>query len=134
MGRGVNSRVITLIVCAVGFILFGFGCKSNKKDKPPTSVLSFFSEKDFNIFFPQHSKFFTYHAFKKAVDEMSSIEVKIEKRGNWIYKITRIDIVTGQSAVVRQDADWPRHWKFQVIQPLYSMCQVLPCAQTVQVQ
>jgi len=107
--RGATLKISSLIVL-ITLSIMTLGCKSNKKAKPPTSVLSFFSEKDFNTLFPQHSKFFTYHAFKKAIDEMSSIEVKIEKRGNWIYKITRTDIVTGKSAVVRQDDDWDQDW------------------------
>lgn len=87
-----------------------FGCRQEKKQAPKTSIISFFSEKDFNSFFPKHSNFFTYASFKKAVKEMSGIEVKIERRGTWMYKITRTDLLSGQSIIVRQDQDWDEDW------------------------
>lgn len=100
----------TLIAFVVLVCLTGAGCKGAKRQEPVNSVLSFFSEKDFNQFFPQHSQFFTYSAFAKAIKEMAAVQVTIEKRGEWIYKITRTDKVSGQSAVVRQDKDWDEEW------------------------
>lgn len=107
---GVTLKISILTAFVASLILFGFACKQAKQQKPATSLLSFFSEKDFNQFFPQHSQFFTYAAFKKAIIEMGTVEVKIEKRGQWIYKITRTDKLSGVSTVVRQDADWDEDW------------------------
>lgn len=74
------------------------------------TMLSFFSEKEFNAFFPKHDPFFNYTAFQKAIKEMSLIKVKIEKRGNWIYKLSRTDLRTGKTTVIRQDPDWETDW------------------------
>lgn len=74
------------------------------------SILSFFTEKDFNRFFPKHNQFFSYKSFKQAVTEMSAVKIRIEKRGIWIFKITRTDQITGTSVVVRQDPDWEQDW------------------------
>lgn len=75
-----------------------------------SALLSFFSEKDFNRFFPQHNQFFSYKSLKQAVSEMSVVKIRIEKRGIWIFKITKTDLVTGKSTVVRQDPDWEQDW------------------------
>ncbi|HEY0175673.1 MAG TPA: chitinase [Pedobacter sp.] len=91
-------------------VLMVSGCKGAKKHGRVVSSLSFFSEKDFNRFFPKHDQFYTYAAFQKAIKEMSALHVEIEKRGEWIYKITRTDDLTGKSEVVRQDPDWDQDW------------------------
>lgn len=85
------------------------------------SPLPFFSAKDFNTFFPQHHKFYTYTAFEKAIREMSALKLKVEKRGNWIYKITRTDKLTGKTEIVRLDEDWDQEWAKK--QP-YSVAEV----------
>jgi hypothetical protein len=77
---------------------------------PNPSAISFFSEKDFNLFFPQHNQFFSFKSFKQAVAEMSAVKIRIEKRGIWIFKITKTDLVTGKSTVVREDPDWEQGW------------------------
>lgn len=41
---------------------------------------------------------------------MTFIKIKIEKRGDWIYKITRTDKRANKSTVVRQDKDWDEKW------------------------
>lgn len=101
-------KINVLILCFTLLSLVSAGCK--KREEPKTSILTLFSEKDFNNFFPHHSTFFTYAAFEKAVKEFSAIEVKIERRGTWMYKITRTDKVSGKSTIVRQDKDWDEDW------------------------
>ncbi len=64
------------------------------------------SEQDYNSCFPMRNKFYTYDAFAKAVSAMASVHIKIEKQGDWIYKITRTDRKTNKSIVIRQDQDW----------------------------
>ncbi|WP_316803868.1 chitinase [Pedobacter nototheniae] len=71
------------------------------------------SEKEFNLCFPTRNKFYSYSAFEAAFNEMASIKIKIEKRGDWIYKISRKDKKTGKITVVRQDKDWEENWAKQ---------------------
>ncbi|TCD11138.1 hypothetical protein EZ449_06485 [Pedobacter frigidisoli] len=68
------------------------------------------SEKDFNNCFPLRNKFYTYTAFTKAFSEISFIKIKVEKRGDWIYKITRTDKRANKTTLVRQDKDWNEVW------------------------
>lgn len=76
----------------------------------PTPFTFSFTEKDFNSFFPRHNKFYSYTAFKQAVSQLKPILISVEKRGDWIYKITRKDRKTGITKVVRQDSDWDQPW------------------------
>src|SRR6185312_2012126 len=69
-------------------------------------VSSFLTEKQFNDFFPQHDKFYSYQAFIKAIQQMSNIKIKVVKRAVSVYQITRTDKKAGKSVVVRQDEDW----------------------------
>ncbi|MVN21466.1 chitinase [Mucilaginibacter arboris] len=78
-----------------------------------TPLNIFFAEKIFNDFFPMRNKFYTYPSFLKAVKELSAVKIKVEKRDVWMYKITRTDLTTGKSTVVRQDADWNEAWAQQ---------------------
>lgn len=84
-----------------------FGQPSRPKQGTLPTVLS---EKNFNQFFPRRIKFFSYAAFSTAINQLKSIQVKVEKRGDWIYKITRTDKSTGLTKVVRQDPDWDQAW------------------------
>ena len=91
------------------FLLLSFKCGgANNKPIIPNNipVSSFLSERQFNDFFPQHDKFYSYQAFIKAIQQMSNIKIKVVKRAVSVYQITRTDKKTGKSAVVRQDEDW----------------------------
>ncbi|MBC6109803.1 chitinase [Pedobacter fastidiosus] len=101
----INFSLRVLIVIVVAFSCFGFNCKTENVGSKPV-----ISEKDFNSCFPLRNKFYTYSAFSKAVSEMSFIKIKIEKRGDWIYKITRTDKRTNKATTVRQDKDWNETW------------------------
>lgn len=74
---------------------------------PFTTILS---EKVFNDMFPQRDPFYTYTSFIRAIKELSTIVVKVEKRDTYMFRITRTDKLTGKSTVVRQDADWNEAW------------------------
>ncbi|MCZ4244523.1 chitinase [Pedobacter punctiformis] len=74
---------------------------------------SIISEKEFNLCFPLRNKFYSYAAFTSAVNEMAAVKIKIEKRGDWIYKINRTNKNTGKITVVRQDKDWDENWAKQ---------------------
>lgn len=69
----------------------------------------------YNSLFPQRDKFYTYNSLLEAVRNLSQIKVKIEKRGPFIYKITRTDKKTGKQTVVRQDKDWNEPWALQKV-------------------
>ncbi|MGN7986951.1 chitinase [Pedobacter sp. 22226] len=75
-----------------------------------SAVSGYFSEKEFNSFFPQRNKFYSYASFAKAISEISFIKIKIEKRGDWIYKITRTDKRNNKETVIRQNKDWNETW------------------------
>jgi len=95
------------------FLLFSFKCGgTNVKTIVPNNiqVSSFLNEKQFNDFFPQHDKFYSYNAFIKAIRQMSNIRVKVVKRAVSVYQITRTDKSTDKSVVVRQDEDWNEDW------------------------
>ena len=94
-------------------LLLSFKCGgANNKPIIPNNipVSSFLSEKQFNDFFPQHDKFYSYQAFIKAIQQMSNIRIKVVKRAVSVYQITRTDKKTGKSIVVRQDEDWNEDW------------------------
>ncbi len=98
-----KSKYIVILILAICLFNFGFS-----KSKP--AVPGYFSEKEFNSFFPQRNKIYSYVSFAKAVSAMSFIKIKIEKRGEWIYKITRTDKRTNKGTVIRQDKDWNETW------------------------
>jgi len=79
----------------------------------PVSFASLLSPAVFNKIFPLRNKFYTYASLSKAVQNLAQIKVQIEKRGPFIYKITRFDKRTGKQAVVRQDKDWNEAWAQQ---------------------
>ncbi|PWS31352.1 hypothetical protein DF947_12170 [Pedobacter paludis] len=101
-----NSKSL-MIKCFLATLIILFTSSFMFKTESSRPVIS---EKDFNACFPQRNKFYTYSAFSKAVSEMSFIKIKIEKRGDWIYKITRTDKRTNKSVTVRQDKDWDETW------------------------
>lgn len=75
-----------------------------------TSLSGYFSEKNFNTFFPLRDKFYTYKAFIQAYQELSKSAIKIEKHGNWIYKISITDKKLKTSKIIRLDTDWNADW------------------------
>ncbi len=55
--------------------------------------------------------FFTYEALAEAVERMKNIEVTFERReGTNLYRLTRRDKATNQSAVIRTDTDFDAEW------------------------
>lgn len=105
-----SYKAVILILAVVFFSFSGYGCRGEKGRGLRVSALNFFTEKDFNRFFPRHDPFYSYAAFRTAVREMSDLHVQIERRGNWIFKITRSNLTTGNSQIVRQDEDWDQDW------------------------
>ncbi|WP_165953196.1 chitinase [Pedobacter changchengzhani] len=83
---------------------------SFKADKKEVAKKNIISEKAFNELFPLRDKFYTYSAFINAVNAMANLKIKIEMRGDWIYKITRTDKRNNNPIVVRQDQDWETIW------------------------
>jgi hypothetical protein len=75
-----------------------------------TLLTAWFTEKQFDAFFPMRDKFYTYAAFSQAVKELGQINIKVEKRDISVYKITRINKLTGKATVVRLDPDWNEDW------------------------
>ncbi len=98
-----KNKFIIILISALFSFNFGF-------TKVPSTLTAYFSEKEFNSFFPQRNKFFSYNSFAKAISEMSLIKIKIEKRGDWIYKITRTDKRNNKETVIRIDKDWNEAW------------------------
>jgi predicted chitinase len=107
----VSTKIILIILLSV-FLFQSFKCGGTNA-KPfgnNIQVNSFLNEKQFNDFFPQHDKFYSYAAFIKAIRQMGLIRVKVVRRAVSVYQITRTDKSTGKSAVVRQDEDWNEDW------------------------
>lgn len=106
------STKITFIILFVSLLL-SFKC-GGANNTPPVNhnipVSSFLSEKQFNDFFPQRDKFYSYNAFIKAIRQMSLIRVKVVRRAVSVYQIKRTDKSTGKSTIVRQDEDWNEDW------------------------
>jgi predicted chitinase len=96
-----NLRLVKLSL----MIIFFSGCSqiALSSSIPPLSA------KDFNNLFPKKNSFYNYSSFVKAVNNMSQIKIKVERRGNWIYKITKTS-GNKQGEVVRQDIDWNQQW------------------------
>ncbi|UKT64575.1 chitinase [Pedobacter mucosus] len=94
-------------IAIMAMIYFSFGFDSITDKNFSQSIIS---EKDFNAAFPLRNQFYSYNALKKAINNMAFISVKIEKRGDWIYKITRTDKQTKKSILIRQDPDWNETW------------------------
>jgi hypothetical protein len=106
------STKVTFIILFTSLLL-SFKC-GGANNNPPVGhnipVSSFLSEKQFNDFFPQRDKFYSYNAFIKAIRQMSLIRVKVMRRAVSVYRITRTDKSTGKSTIVRQDEDWNEDW------------------------
>ncbi len=109
------KKIIFLSTFAFMLLLFAGFTTLNAETKSlnNTALNTFFTEKIYNDLFPMRNKFYTYQAFSQAIKELSSIKIKVEKRDVWMYKITRTDLSTKKSTVVRQDADWNEPWAQQ---------------------
>lgn len=93
-----------LFVMIIFYTLFSFPAAAQKNLK------LIISEQEFNRFFPLRDNFYSYKSFKTAIEDMALISLKIEKRGDWIYKITRTNKRTNIAKVIRQDKDWNETW------------------------
>ncbi|MDB5137024.1 MAG: hypothetical protein JWP37_3627 [Mucilaginibacter sp.] len=106
----VSTKIILIILFIFSLQSFKCGGTNTKPFGNNIQVNSFLNEKQFNDFFPQHDKFYSYAAFIKAIRQMGLIRVKVVRRAVSVYQITRTDKNTGKSAVVRQDEDWNEDW------------------------
>jgi hypothetical protein len=109
-----STCVFAKLTCIIfSALLLSFKC-GGANNKPAVShnipVSSFLSEKQFNDFFPQHDRFYSYGAFIKAIQQMGLIKIKVKRRAVSVYQITRTDKHTGKSVIVRQDEDWNEGW------------------------
>ena len=91
-------------------MLLSFGCSSNKAENKTNPPFNLITEKQFNELFPRRSPFYSYAAFIKAINNLSKIKVKVDRRSVSFYQFTRTDKVTGKSTVVRQDEEWGEDW------------------------
>ncbi|MET4083957.1 hypothetical protein ABIB40_003930 [Pedobacter sp. UYP30] len=98
-----NLRLVNISLTALLIILLA-GCSQKRI---PSSIYKL-SATDFNNLFPKKNSFYSYSSLLKAVNNMSEIKLKIERRGDWIYKITRM--TKGTDEVIRQDVDWEEEW------------------------
>ncbi|WP_051882086.1 chitinase [Chryseobacterium soli] len=107
-------RTISILAARTIFLaIILFSCRGKAKStsqEGKSEVPVSFSKKEFETFFPNRNRFYSYEDFERAVSHMSKIKVKIETRGKWIYKITRTDKPTGESKVIRQDKEWDEPW------------------------
>jgi hypothetical protein len=69
-----------------------------------------FTEKDFNSLFPSRNTFYSYAVFIQAVRELSSLEIQVETKGPFLFRITRTDLKTATASVVREDQGWNEAW------------------------
>lgn len=128
----ISSAKFTVLLLAACTLL-SFKCGSNAPAEkvvtagPP--VPSYFTEKDFNAFFPMRDKFYTYKAFMQAIAELGQIRVKVEKHDVSIYKLTRTDAKTGKSTVIRQDEDWNEPWAQKKPYSTYDVVYATFCAE-----
>lgn len=73
-------------------------------------TIPWLGRKTFDALFPHRNKLYDYDAFLKAYNQLSSIGIRVERRSNWIYRITRYDYNTGDSAVIRYDPAFDSAW------------------------
>src|ERR1700743_855343 len=103
----------TSLILLLSLLVLSFKCGGANKNAPVNNikVSSFLSEQQFNDFFPQHDKFYSYAAFIKAINQMGNIRIKVVKRAVSVYQITRTEKAPGKSVVVRPDEDWNENWE-----------------------
>jgi len=112
-----SSRFIIILLVTAS--LLSFNCRNatgnnSKATSPPTNnnvpVSNILSEQQFDALFPQRDKFYSYHAFIKAINELGQIKIKVTRRAASVYQLIRTDKGTGKSKIVRQDEDWNEDW------------------------
>jgi len=112
--NNMKLRKISILVARTIFLaILLFSCTgkaTNTSPKSKAEVPGILSKEQFEMFFPNRDRFYSYEDFEKAISYMSKIKIKIERRGKWIYKITRTDKSTGLSTIIRQDKDWDEPW------------------------
>ena len=121
-----TARMAIISLFTLSLFSFSCGNSGGVKNKPAApapqpSFSKFISEKQFNEFFPQRDKFYTYRAFIKAVDELAQIKVKVTRRAISVYQIIRTDKRTGKATIVRQDVDWNEEWAKEKPDSTYSV-------------
>lgn len=77
------------------------------------SFSSLLSADHFNKLFPLRDQFYSYASLLKAVHNLAQLKIKIEKRGPYLYRITRSDKINGTQTVIREDKDWNEPWAKQ---------------------
>ena len=108
-----SSKIcITILPCLV---CLGFKCAKYNKQKetginPKNQLSLILTEKKYNELFPLRNTFYTYSAFIKAAEELACIRIKVIRRAVSVYQLTRTDVRTGKSVIVRQDPDWNEEW------------------------
>src|SRR4051812_32301728 len=101
--RSLNSMRIAWL-CLLCLLQFSFGVNAEAAyTSPPSPYRLPFTEKDFNTLFPIRNPFYTYAAFSQAAKELSGLEIQVEMKGPFLLRISRKDLKTGNSAVVRED-------------------------------
>jgi len=112
--KSVKLIVVFLICLCAGLpVSAAFKLNNSIHKAVPVSFSSLLSPVVFNKLFPLRNKFYSYNSLVQAVQNLAQIKIQIEKRGPFIYKITRFDKQTGKQVVVRQDKDWNEPWAQQ---------------------
>ncbi|RAJ25380.1 glycoside hydrolase family 19 protein [Pedobacter cryoconitis] len=114
--RQKGVKIIAVVLICLGAVFPASASELNNpgyKNAAEASFPSLLSAAAFNKLFPLRSKFYTYASLMKAVQNLAQLKVQVEKRGPFIYKITRTDQRTGKKTVVRQDKDWNESWAQQ---------------------
>ncbi len=125
-----GNRVVLILMW---FLFLGFknGALAKGFIKPVgrQPVSSYFTAQNFNDFFPLRNPFYSYNAFMSAIEEMKAIEVKVERRGAYVYKLTRINRKTGQSKVISKDRDWDTAASRKLLYSTYTIMYADFCAE-----
>lgn len=77
------------------------------------SFSSLLSSSQFNNLFPLRDQFYNYSSLVTAVHNLAQLKIKVERRGPYLYKITRSDLHNATHTVVRQDQGWDEAWAKQ---------------------
>lgn len=105
-------------LCSVASVQAGERIRLEEKSYHlrPVAAIPFatlLTAKTFNSLFPERDKFYTYAALLEAVNNLGQLKIRIEKRGPFIYRITRTDKRSGKQTIVREDKDWNEPWAQQ---------------------
>ncbi|MBB5624038.1 hypothetical protein HDE69_005135 [Pedobacter cryoconitis] len=108
-------KIIAVVLCCLCAVIPASAFKLNNSGYKDAKFAfpSLLTATAFNKLFPLRSKFYTYPSLLKAVQNLAQVKIQVEKRGPFIYKITRTDQRTGKKSIVRQDKDWNEAWAQQ---------------------